>query len=63
MFLGEIFVCAQPKLTGDCNSNLERFYYDSFLKKCIPFMYSGCGGKIKLKYCEFFYENLFIKFI
>ena len=47
MFSGEIFVCAQPKLTGDGNSNLERFYYDSFLQKCISFMYSGCGGKIK----------------
>ena len=44
---GEIYVCNQPRHSGECDTTLERFYYDHFARKCIAFMYSGCGGILK----------------
>ena len=30
--------------TGTCSRSVRRFYYDSQLKKCLPFTYNGCKG-------------------
>ena len=31
-------------LTGTCSRKVRRFYYNSQLKKCLPFTYKGCKG-------------------
>ncbi|XP_069081880.1 tissue factor pathway inhibitor isoform X1 [Pleurodeles waltl] len=37
-------LCQQPFDKGNCKANERRFYYHSYLRKCRPFLYSGCGG-------------------
>ena len=36
--------CTKPKIVGSCNEQRLRFYYDSSLQQCEPFIYSGCDG-------------------
>uniref|UniRef100_A0A8C7A8G0 Tissue factor pathway inhibitor n=1 Tax=Neovison vison TaxID=452646 RepID=A0A8C7A8G0_NEOVI len=36
--------CLTPADRGLCHANESRFYYNSVIGKCRPFMYSGCGG-------------------
>ncbi|XP_078536611.1 tissue factor pathway inhibitor isoform X2 [Lissotriton helveticus] len=37
-------ICQKPIDKGNCKANERRFYYHSYLRKCLPFLYSGCGG-------------------
>ncbi|XP_042901645.1 papilin isoform X2 [Parasteatoda tepidariorum] len=37
-------VCSLPQAIGNCYHFRERWYYNSFEKKCQRFYYSGCGG-------------------
>ena len=30
--------------SGHCHGYLERYYYSTNLKRCLPFMFSGCAG-------------------
>ncbi|XP_073927347.1 tissue factor pathway inhibitor isoform X2 [Castor canadensis] len=36
--------CLDPADRGLCHANETRFYYNSVIRKCRPFKYSGCGG-------------------
>lgn len=36
--------CALNFEIGDCEEDLERWYYNSKVKRCRKFFYSGCGG-------------------
>uniref|UniRef100_A0A1X7V3D2 Uncharacterized protein n=1 Tax=Amphimedon queenslandica TaxID=400682 RepID=A0A1X7V3D2_AMPQE len=36
--------CEKSKIIGSCNEGYLRFYYDSSLQQCEPFLYSGCDG-------------------
>ncbi|XP_006864130.1 PREDICTED: tissue factor pathway inhibitor [Chrysochloris asiatica] len=36
--------CLTPAERGLCQANVNRFYYNSNIGKCRPFLYSGCGG-------------------
>lgn len=40
----EVAVCFLPKQTGMCQSNFPRYYFDQKTKKCVKFIYGGCGG-------------------
>jgi len=33
-----------PKETGLCKGYFPRYYFDSTEKKCLEFVYGGCGG-------------------
>ncbi|XP_034475766.1 kunitz-type serine protease inhibitor HCRG1-like [Drosophila innubila] len=37
-------ICSEPPRYGTCKAQLRKWYYISKLKKCKPFIYSGCGG-------------------
>ncbi|PRD29959.1 UNVERIFIED_CONTAM: KappaPI-actitoxin-Avd3d [Trichonephila clavipes] len=37
-------VCNEVKAVGNCNNNIERYYYNIVEDKCEKFMYSGCNG-------------------
>ncbi|XP_012788673.2 tissue factor pathway inhibitor [Sorex araneus] len=36
--------CKTPADRGLCRANETRFYFDFSIKKCRPFLYTGCGG-------------------
>src|SRR6218665_4119971 len=36
--------CSLPSLSGPCRENLERWYFDVQMQKCLPFVYRGCRG-------------------
>merc|ERR1712137_778858 len=37
-------ICSLPKNDGPCRGNFQRWYYDSAMRKCLPFNYGGCRG-------------------
>ncbi|NXC90164.1 APLP2 protein, partial [Cercotrichas coryphoeus] len=37
-------VCSQEAMTGPCRAVMPRWYFDPNKKKCIRFIYGGCGG-------------------
>jgi len=37
-------ICSEPPRYGTCKAQLRKWHYISKLKKCKPFIYSGCGG-------------------
>ncbi|XP_032565303.1 amyloid-like protein 2 isoform X4 [Chiroxiphia lanceolata] len=37
-------VCSQEALTGPCRAVMPRWYFDPNKRKCIRFIYGGCGG-------------------
>jgi len=37
-------ICLLPEDSGDCDMKIARFRWDSRLKECASFMWSGCGG-------------------
>ncbi|XP_066495900.1 amyloid beta precursor like protein 2 isoform X2 [Tiliqua scincoides] len=37
-------VCSQEAMTGPCRAVMPRWYFDLYKKKCIRFIYGGCGG-------------------
>ncbi|XP_021231950.1 amyloid-like protein 2 isoform X1 [Numida meleagris] len=37
-------VCSQEAMTGPCRAVMPRWYFDSNKRKCIRFIYGGCGG-------------------
>ena len=37
-------ICHAPKVTGACNLDLQRWYYNSTTQMCHQFTYSGCDG-------------------
>nr|CAB3250249.1 Golgi integral membrane protein 4-like [Phallusia mammillata] len=36
--------CFLPKKVGDCENEIERFYYDPRVGSCLKFSFTGCGG-------------------
>ncbi|XP_046863886.1 turripeptide Ici9.2-like isoform X2 [Xenia sp. Carnegie-2017] len=43
LFRGPCKCLLQP-VTGPCEALFRRFYYNVNLRKCLPFIYGGCGG-------------------
>jgi len=39
-------ICNLPHKYGFCSSSLQRWLFDPSLGKCVPFLYSGCGGNL-----------------
>lgn len=37
-------LCKTPADRGLCRANETRFYFDFSIRKCRPFLYTGCGG-------------------
>uniref|UniRef100_A0A452HME8 Uncharacterized protein n=1 Tax=Gopherus agassizii TaxID=38772 RepID=A0A452HME8_9SAUR len=37
-------VCSQEAMTGPCRAVMPRWYFDLYKRKCIRFIYGGCGG-------------------
>lgn len=37
-------VCNLPLVTGPCKAAFPRYGYSSKEKKCVKFIYGGCGG-------------------
>ncbi|NXR27480.1 APLP2 protein, partial [Cinclus mexicanus] len=37
-------VCSQEAMTGPCRAVMPRWYFDPSKRKCIRFIYGGCGG-------------------
>ncbi|XP_044137674.1 amyloid-like protein 2 isoform X3 [Bufo gargarizans] len=37
-------VCSQEAVTGPCRAMFPRWYFDINQKKCVRFIYGGCGG-------------------
>ncbi|XP_068274573.1 amyloid beta precursor like protein 2 isoform X3 [Nyctibius grandis] len=37
-------VCSQEAMTGPCRAVMPRWYFDPNKRKCIRFIYGGCGG-------------------
>ncbi|XP_062473586.1 amyloid beta precursor like protein 2 isoform X1 [Pezoporus occidentalis] len=37
-------VCSQEAMTGPCQAVMPRWYFDPNKRKCIRFIYGGCGG-------------------
>lgn len=37
-------VCSQEAMTGPCRAVMPRWYFDMYKRKCIRFIYGGCGG-------------------
>ena len=37
-------MCSLPRLVGPCSGSLIQFYFDSRLRRCLEFDYSGCQG-------------------
>uniref|UniRef100_A0A8C5NRR2 Amyloid beta precursor like protein 2 n=1 Tax=Junco hyemalis TaxID=40217 RepID=A0A8C5NRR2_JUNHY len=40
----EVTVCSQEAMTGPCRAVMPRWYFDPNKRKCIRFIYGGCGG-------------------
>ncbi|XP_057655869.1 papilin isoform X2 [Diorhabda carinulata] len=40
----DALMCFQQPDHGNCTDRFTAFYYDSVQQKCLPFMYTGCGG-------------------
>ncbi|XP_065185721.1 uncharacterized protein LOC135816235 [Sycon ciliatum] len=38
------FMCLMPREDGRCRAAMPRFYFDFRLRRCIPFVFSGCGA-------------------
>ncbi|XP_033028408.1 kunitz-type serine protease inhibitor bitisilin-3-like [Lacerta agilis] len=36
--------CKKRKRVGWCRDKITRYYYDARIKRCMPFVYRGCGG-------------------
>ncbi|KAL4231775.1 hypothetical protein ACF0H5_009351 [Mactra antiquata] len=36
--------CSLQPIYGNCTEELIRYYFNSVADKCVPFVYSGCGG-------------------
>jgi hypothetical protein len=51
---------------GPCEKSLKRFSYDSKERKCVPFLYSGCGGStnrfLRQDRCEKICKKLSLNF-
>lgn len=49
-------ICSLQADPGFCNLIIGRWYYDHRYHRCLPFLYTGCGGNINnfssLKKCE-----------
>ncbi|CAI5795542.1 kunitz-type serine protease inhibitor bitisilin-3-like [Podarcis lilfordi] len=37
-------ICKKRKRVGWCREKITRYYYDVRNKRCLPFVYRGCGG-------------------
>ncbi|XP_078061235.1 amyloid beta precursor like protein 2 isoform X1 [Mustelus asterias] len=37
-------VCSQEAMTGPCRAMMPRWYFNNIRKKCVRFVYGGCGG-------------------
>ncbi|XP_067827217.1 amyloid-like protein 2 isoform X2 [Heptranchias perlo] len=37
-------VCSQEAMTGPCRAMMPRWYFNNNKKKCVRFIYGGCGG-------------------
>uniref|UniRef100_A0A4W3H1K1 Amyloid beta (A4) precursor-like protein 2 n=2 Tax=Callorhinchus milii TaxID=7868 RepID=A0A4W3H1K1_CALMI len=37
-------VCSQEAMTGPCRAMIPRWYFNANKKKCVRFIYGGCGG-------------------
>ncbi|XP_005688766.2 PREDICTED: trophoblast Kunitz domain protein 1 [Capra hircus] len=37
-------LCLEPKVTGDCNATMTRYFYNPQTGLCEQFVYSGCEG-------------------
>ncbi|XP_046747720.1 spondin-1-like isoform X2 [Diprion similis] len=37
-------ICSEPPVSGNCNANIMRVYFDSTSNECRRFDYTGCGG-------------------
>ncbi|XP_053307558.1 amyloid beta precursor like protein 2 isoform X2 [Spea bombifrons] len=37
-------VCSQEAMTGPCRAMMPRWYFDVGQKRCVRFIYGGCGG-------------------
>ncbi|XP_064380397.1 amyloid beta precursor like protein 2 isoform X4 [Dromaius novaehollandiae] len=37
-------VCSQEAMTGPCRAVMPRWYFDPNKRKCVRFIYGGCGG-------------------
>lgn len=37
-------ICTSPPDDGPCRAKFQRFYYDTRMRKCLPFNYGGCRG-------------------
>lgn len=38
--------CLMPKIVGICRALIQKYYYDTELKKCVGFKYGGCRGNM-----------------
>ncbi|KAH9509634.1 hypothetical protein Btru_044075 [Bulinus truncatus] len=36
--------CLLPNDAGPCKGTFKRFYYDTVVRNCVGFTYTGCGG-------------------
>ncbi|TGZ55943.1 hypothetical protein CRM22_010267 [Opisthorchis felineus] len=36
--------CRLPAVVGQCRASFPRYFYDSKVNRCEPFVYGGCGG-------------------
>ncbi|XP_072910318.1 PI-stichotoxin-She2a-like [Hemitrygon akajei] len=47
--------CSDPKKEGPCKAYIPRYYYNAQTRKCIKFIYGGCGANgnnfVKLNDC------------
>jgi len=37
-------VCNEPRDSGNCEDNVDQYYYDTTTNECKHFNYTGCGG-------------------
>ncbi|XP_076360877.1 papilin-like isoform X2 [Tachypleus tridentatus] len=37
-------ICQLPRERGSCDGSLQRYYYSATQKRCLLFIYGGCGG-------------------
>ena len=40
----EVDVCSLPVMTGTCNQEIEKWYFDTNSRTCKRFKFSGCNG-------------------
>ncbi|XP_075555281.1 actinia tenebrosa protease inhibitors-like isoform X2 [Dermacentor variabilis] len=36
--------CSMPPETGVCKASIQRYYHNETMKRCLGFIYGGCGG-------------------